>query len=66
MLISFRIDELVSTMDITPSEEPTRQTIQDKKYNWTLYLRGFAARLDDIYIELSQTNELFPDCTALN
>ena len=53
-------------MDITPSEEPTRQTIKDKKYNCTLYLREFAARLNDVCLELSQTAELFPDRTALN
>ena len=53
-------------MDITPSEEPSRQTTKDKKYDWTLYLRGFAARLNDVCLELSQTAELFPDRTALN
>ena len=53
-------------MDITPSEEPAAHTIKDKKYHYTLYLREFAARLNDVCTELSQTAELFPDRTALN
>ena len=53
-------------MDVTPSEEPSRQTIKDKKLDCTLYLRGFAARLSDVCLELSQTALLFPDRSSLN
>ena len=53
-------------MDVTPSEEPNRQTIKDKKLDCTLYLRGFAARLSDVCLELSQTALLFPDRSSLN
>ena len=54
------------TMDITPSDEPPRQTTKDKQYDSTLFLRAFASRLTDVCQELSRLSDHFSDRTTLD